>query len=151
MIVEIASLFGSRFASRRGRTSLFARRRRYLQRPVSMEQLESRAMLAAMSFTIQDNSGLDQSKYALYAMGSNFTSSKSTNDAVKPADGLTRVLSRKGSPWVMPRASCGLRPIAATTSYPLAYVHKGFRQCQSSCVLQPFCQMNARVPAEVRS
>ena len=44
-----------------------------------MEQLESRAMLALMSFNIQDNSGLDQSKYALYAMGSNFTSSHTTN------------------------------------------------------------------------
>ena len=44
-----------------------------------MEQLESRALLAAMSFTIQDNSGLDPSKYAVYAMGSNFTTSKATN------------------------------------------------------------------------
>lgn len=45
----------------------------------TFEPLESRALLAAMSFTIEDNSGLDPNKYALYAMGSNFTSSAGTN------------------------------------------------------------------------
>jgi hypothetical protein len=45
----------------------------------TFEPLESRALLAAMTFTIEDNSGLDPTKYALYAMGSNFTSSASTN------------------------------------------------------------------------
>jgi hypothetical protein len=45
----------------------------------TFEPLESRALLAAMSFTIEDNSGLDPNKYALYAMGSNFTSSADTN------------------------------------------------------------------------
>lgn len=45
----------------------------------TFELLESRALLAAMSFTIEDNSGLDPTKYALYAMGSNFTSSATTN------------------------------------------------------------------------
>jgi hypothetical protein len=46
---------------------------------VTFESLESRALLAAMSFTIEDNSGLDPTKYALYAMGSNFTTSAATN------------------------------------------------------------------------
>jgi hypothetical protein len=47
--------------------------------PATFEPLESRALLAVMSFTIEDNSGLDPNKYALYAMGSNFTSSGDTN------------------------------------------------------------------------
>jgi hypothetical protein len=46
---------------------------------VTFESLESRALLASMAFTIEDNSGLDPTKYALYAMGSNFTTSADTN------------------------------------------------------------------------
>ena len=71
------SLFAGIRNSRRGRQRKW--QARHDQALATFEPLESRALLAAMTFTIEDNSGLDPTKYALYAMGSNFTSSAGTN------------------------------------------------------------------------
>ena len=54
-------------SSRRGGTRL------------GVESLENRALLAAMTFDLVNNTGLDSAKYSIYAMGSNFTTDPATN------------------------------------------------------------------------
>lgn len=71
------SLFAGVRNSRRGWQR--QRQARHDRMLATFEPLESRALLTAMTFTIEDNSGLDPTEYALYAMGSNFTSSAGTN------------------------------------------------------------------------
>lgn len=51
-----------------------------LSHSLGVECLEDRALLAAMTFAVDtEQMGLDPAKYSLYAMGSNFTTSASTN------------------------------------------------------------------------
>jgi hypothetical protein len=66
MIAAIASLFGSRLAPRRGRTSI--RRRRPTGRRIAIESLEPRQLLA-IDVVIVDNSGLASSDALLYVTG----------------------------------------------------------------------------------
>jgi len=66
MIAEIAELFRSRLAPRRSRTSV--RRRRPAGRPVAIESLEPRQLLA-IDVAIVDNSGLSSADALLYVTG----------------------------------------------------------------------------------
>ena len=66
MIAQIAGLFGSRLAPRRGRTSV--RRRRPTSRPVAIESLEPRQLLA-IDVAIVDNSGLSIADNSFYVTG----------------------------------------------------------------------------------
>jgi hypothetical protein len=75
MIAQIAGLFGSRLAPRRGRTSV--RRRRPTSRPVAIESLEGRRLLAVdpnLGWIKIDLSGLDKTgvtpAYDIYIQGS---------------------------------------------------------------------------------
>ena len=79
MFSFFSGIRGSQRTRRRRRGGGRGARSGHDRMTATFEPLESRALLAAMSFTIEDNSGLDPTKYALYAMGSNFTSSATTN------------------------------------------------------------------------